>query len=334
MDEPIESQVPQREPFAVFRRKPSVTYILIALNVLAFLAMTAAGGTASTGVLVRFGAKDSALIWQGQYWRLLAPVFLHAGFVHLAANSYALWQLGRLVELLYGPYRMLAVYLSAGILATTASLIASPAISVGASGAIFGLFGAVLYFACRKPRVFRAIFGYQLFVVLAINVVIGFTLPNIDIFAHAGGLLSGFLAAAAVRLPDEPRRMPRSFLVALLFLGTVSYAVFPVSTSWHYHYFSGRRCLAATRPNLLRITWKRPIAFTRAMKTFGAPWRKPISTWEKSCLNAAVTAKPGSTSADRPRYTPPLRATWLRPFRLRPPATAAGPPPNAGPPSS
>lgn len=243
MEQTYQPGSPSPEPAAAALRKPIVTYALIALNLLAFVALTAAGGSSDAGVLVRFGAKDSALIWQGQYWRLLTPVFLHSGFLHLAFNSYAVLQLGRLVELLYGPIRMLLIYLSAGILATTASLIGSPALSVGASGAIFGLFGAVLYFGCRRPHVFRAVFGYRLFIVLAVNVFIGFSVPNIDNFAHLGGLISGFLAAAAVQLPNERRRAVRAALVALFFLAAVAYALFPAPTSWRYHYYSGRSML-------------------------------------------------------------------------------------------
>lgn len=234
---------PVFERVDINRRPPLVTYILMGANIAAFIAMTVLGGSTDPDVLVVLGAKDSALIWQGQYWRLLTPVFLHAGLMHLAFNTYALFQLGRLVEALYGRGRMLTVYLLAGVMATVASLIGSPALSVGASGAIFGLFGALLYFARQKPRAFRAIFGSRLYIVLAVNIFIGFTLPSIDNYAHLGGLVAGFLLAFAVGLPGDRLKVRAGIAVALIFAAVTLYGLFPTTSSWRYHYAAGRSML-------------------------------------------------------------------------------------------
>lgn len=234
---------PDTAPPQPARPRPVVTFALIGLNILAFLIMTIMGGSDKIDVLVRMGAKDSALIWQGQYWRLLTSAFLHAGLLHIGFNLYALYQLGQIGELIYGPRRMLGVYMLSGLMASVASLIGSPSLSVGASGAIFGLFGALLYFGWRLPRVFKQVFGYQIFVVLAINLFIGFSMPNIDNFAHLGGLVSGFLAALAIGLPGERKQPLKTAAVLTLFAAVTAYGIFPAPTSWHYHYYSGKALL-------------------------------------------------------------------------------------------
>ena len=174
--------------------RPRLTYGLLAAIVLVFAAMTLAGGSTDTQVLVRFGAKDNVLIAEGQVWRLFASMFLHIGVMHLVFNGYALLVLGTDVERLYGSARFLAIYLLAGLWGGLASFALSPDLSAGASGAIFGLLGAMVAFLRRERRVFGS-WGRQrllnLLGVAALNLVLGFTVPGIDNFAHLGGLFSG-----------------------------------------------------------------------------------------------------------------------------------------------
>lgn len=176
--------------------QPRVTYILLGINVLVWLAMTVVGGSTNTDVLIRFGAKANALVADGQVWRLLTSMFLHVGLMHLLFNSYALFIFGMEVERLYGSTRFLAIYLLAGLWGSLASFAFGPELSAGASGAIFGLLGTMLAFFRRHRETFGD-WGRQrllnLWGVAVFNLVLGFTVPGIDNLAHLGGLLSGVL---------------------------------------------------------------------------------------------------------------------------------------------
>jgi rhomboid protease GluP len=141
------------------------------------------------------GALIPALVAQGEWWRLLSSTFLHSGAVHLALNMLSLYFLGSFVEQAFGRGRFLALYLLSGISGGLAYLYFGgydqPA--VGASGAIFGLLGGVLGYALR-----RGTFSWQnplirqLLILLALNLYIGFSIPNISNTAHLGGLAGGF----------------------------------------------------------------------------------------------------------------------------------------------
>jgi len=214
-----------------------------------FIILTLKGGSQNTLVLLRYGAKDSGLIWEGQYWRLITPIFLHAGLTHLLLNAFSLFQMGGLIELMYGKLRMLVIFMASGFLATMASTIASPNISVGASGAIFGLFGALLYFGLRNPAIFRSVFGMRIYIVLAINLVMGVVIPNIDSVAHLGGLVGGFVTASGLGLPMERRpfslrkRIVFAALAITFFAGCTLFVLNPSEDNWRYHYYSGQSLL-------------------------------------------------------------------------------------------
>jgi rhomboid protease GluP len=191
--------------------RPRLTYALLAINVLVWLAMTAAGGSTDPEVLIRFGAKYNPLIADGQVWRLLTSMFLHIGLMHLLFNSYALFAFGMEVERLYGSARFLAIYLLAGLWGSWASFVLGSSLSAGASGAIFGLLGVMLAFFGRHREMFGE-WGRQRLLSLAgvagLNLVLGFTVPGIDILAHLGGLLSGALLGWLLAPQYEVRRDP------------------------------------------------------------------------------------------------------------------------------
>lgn len=235
----------QQQPKPV-RRLPVVTMSLLGIIAMVFVILTLNGGSQNTQVLLRYGAKDSGLIWEGQYWRLITPIFLHAGLTHLLLNAFSLFQLGSLIELMYGRARMLVIFMASGFLATLASMLASPNISVGASGAIFGLFGALLYFGLRNPAIFKSVFGVRIYMILALNLIMGVVIPNIDSFAHLGGLVGGFVAAGGLGLPRErrplsrPKKITYAVLACIFFLGITLYALNPSENNWRYHYYSGQ----------------------------------------------------------------------------------------------
>lgn len=181
-----------------------VTLALIVANVLVFVAMLLHGAglwhTATT-VPLQWGANFGPATQDGQWWRLGSALFLHFGILHLGLNMWALWDVGRLIEQLFGRWRFITLYLGSGIVGNLLSLAwqGNQAVSGGASGAIFSLYGALLVFLLRERAQvdrgdFRWLFGASsIFIVLAL--VMGQLVPGIDNAAHLGGLLAGALFA-------------------------------------------------------------------------------------------------------------------------------------------
>lgn len=179
------------------------TYLLIAINVLVFLAMTVMGGSTDTYVLTLFGAKINELIVAGEWWRLITPMFLHIGFTHLLMNMVSLFIIGTLVERIFGGWRFLTIYFVAGIAGVIASFVYSDSLSAGASGAIFGLFGALLYLIIKKPQIYWKTLGINVLFLLGINLAYGFVVSNVDQYAHIGGLIGGLLMAYCVAIKGQ-----------------------------------------------------------------------------------------------------------------------------------
>ena len=138
----------------------------------------------------------------GQWWRIFTVVLTHASWLHLGMNMLVLFQLGIIVERFYGKSRYAFILLLSTVLASGASLLldAQDQLSVGASGMIFGLFGAMVVAGKRMPVNYGQVVGY-----LVLNLVLGFAIPNVDWHAHVGGLLGGALAAVILRaFPKRP----------------------------------------------------------------------------------------------------------------------------------
>ncbi|HWQ40706.1 MAG TPA: rhomboid family intramembrane serine protease [Desulfosporosinus sp.] len=170
---------------------PFLTYILLGMNLIVFLLMTLAGGSTDQRVLVAFGAKVNTLIQAGEVWRLLTSTFIHIGIMHLVFNLYALWALGPLTEESFGHRRFFVIYIFSGLGGSIASFLFTTALSAGASGAIFGLLGALLYDSFKRPNLWKSGLGINLIIVILVNFGFGLTQPGIDNFAHLGGLLTG-----------------------------------------------------------------------------------------------------------------------------------------------
>ncbi|MFZ3102335.1 MAG: rhomboid family intramembrane serine protease, partial [Desulfitobacteriaceae bacterium] len=151
-----------------------ISYTLIGVNLIFFLILTAAGGSENQDVLIRYGAKVNELIDAGEYWRFLSSTFIHIGVIHLTFNLYALWVLGHFAEIRFGHGRFMALYLVSGICASIASYFFSTAISAGASGAIFGIMGGLLYYSWQHPDLWKNGFGKNLLVVIAVNLGFGY----------------------------------------------------------------------------------------------------------------------------------------------------------------
>lgn len=197
--------------------KPFFTYIFLALQILMFLLLELKGGSTNTETLIHYGAKFNPLIYEGEWWRLVSPIILHIGFLHLLMNSFALFYIGPAVERVYGKWKFLFIYLLSGITGSIVSFAFSPFLSAGASGAIFGCFGALLYLGVHNRKVFFRTMGSNLLIIVGINLALGFVIPNIDNAGHIGGLIGGFLAALIVQLPDYKK----IFLRIIGLIGTV-----------------------------------------------------------------------------------------------------------------
>lgn len=215
-------------PFATMRPQfylritpPFWSRVLLGINLFVFVAMIVYGivvyndynGTTNGQVLTTFGMKVDQLVAAGQIWRLFTAMFLHIGVLHLLSNLYALYILGPMVEGYYGHARFLAIYLLGGLTGSVASYAFSTAASAGASGAIFALVGATTVYFLRYRENFgargRAIVQ-NMFVVIAINLIFGLSVPFIDNWGHIGGLLGGAVVAWGLL----PRYQPPAVITA------------------------------------------------------------------------------------------------------------------------
>ncbi len=171
-----------------------VTYVIIALNIMTYIVTSYFSGNifdSNLNVLIFMGAKVNSLIDSGQYYRLFTCMFLHAGIIHLAVNMYSLYIMGTFIEKIYGKIKYVIIYFVSGIISSAFSYVFSPSISVGASGAIFGLLGASLVFALKMKRQVGRGFIVNIMFVIIMNLMIGFSVANVDNFGHLGGLIGG-----------------------------------------------------------------------------------------------------------------------------------------------
>ena len=180
-----------------------VTKILIAINVLVFLINLAQGSSLSqvSGLALREGRALRQLavhpggLAEGEWWRLITAAFLHGSLIHLGLNMLVLWFIGAPVEQAIGRGRFLALYIVSGLAGSAGALIFSPnAVTVGASGAIFGILGAALVLERQRNYVL----GGQALGLIVVNLVFTFAIPNISIGGHLGGLVGGALSMLAL----------------------------------------------------------------------------------------------------------------------------------------
>lgn len=210
--------------------KPYVTYGLIGLTVAIFGVQLLVGiGT----VAEDYGMWPFGIVLYGQWWRLLTAAFLHGSILHIAFNMYVLFALGPTLERVLGHGRFVVLYVVAALGGSVASYTFSDprTVSVGASGAIFGLMGALLVAGRRLKWDVR-----QVLILLAVNVVIGFISPDVDWRAHFGGLVVGALVAAVFVWTPTPFRAARvlwqSLGVLAILVGLVLVTVWRTGQLW------------------------------------------------------------------------------------------------------
>jgi membrane associated rhomboid family serine protease len=185
---------------------PRVTYALIAINVIAFLAeqgQFSIFGSGAHGTVIAEGTLDRFHVGvEHQYWRLVSSAFLHENLLHIGFNMYLLYLLGLMLERGIGSLRFALIYFTSLLAGSFGALLATAEPSLGASGAVFGLMGAaVVELRARRISVMESGIGG----LILINLVLSFTLSHISVGGHVGGLIGGTLAALAVRVADHRR---------------------------------------------------------------------------------------------------------------------------------
>ncbi|MED4070559.1 rhomboid family intramembrane serine protease [Priestia endophytica] len=202
-----------------FYGKPIFSSVFLFIQILFFFWLEFNGGSQNVETLIKYGAKHNELLLEGEWWRLITPIFLHIGLLHLLMNSIALYYVGTVVERIYGSSRFLLIYLIAGVSGTIGSFLFSPTVSAGASGAIFGCFGALLFFGYKSPKIFFDTLGTNVIMLVLFNIVFGFVVPGIDNAGHLGGLIGGFVAAGAVQLPKKQSKLASLVYIVILIIG-------------------------------------------------------------------------------------------------------------------
>lgn len=211
------------------QKKPFVTYLLIAINAVVFLAMYLFGkGSNDVYTLLNFGANYGPFVRMGEYYRLLTSAFIHIGVLHFLMNNYALYIIGTQLESFLGKFKFLAVYLLSAVSGSLLSIVFSDNISAGASGAIFGLFGSLLYFGYHYRVYLGTVLKSQVIPLIVLNLIIGFTVSGIDNAAHIGGLVGGYLITMALGVPYKSTRFEKvnGWILTSIFLGFLVFMAF------------------------------------------------------------------------------------------------------------
>jgi membrane associated rhomboid family serine protease len=205
--------------------KPALTWGLIAACLVMWLVTERAGSSESSYTLAQFGANVPGLVKAGDWWRLVASVFLHVGPLHLLFNLYALYLFGAFVERLAGRWEMFVVFMVAGICGSAASTwLGNPPLSAGASGAIFGLIGAATVISITFhsiPKHVRKVYIFNFIFITILQLLYGVFEPHIDNFAHAGGLVGGALIGLLLRPAGIEGRRETGFRVAGVIMALV-----------------------------------------------------------------------------------------------------------------
>ena len=189
-------------------RIPFLTFLIIAINVVVLVMMYVAGYPADMGVPLRFGAILPAYILDdGEWWRLFTAMFVHFGAGHFFANVLGLVIFGTRIERYFGRTAFTIVYVVSGLLGSLFSLYFTRGYAAGASGAIYGLIGAIFIYTRMTGRAVELMNWYSLVVFIGVGIAMGFMTPGVDNFGHLGGLIGGVIVGlgmvAVLRLRDR-----------------------------------------------------------------------------------------------------------------------------------
>lgn len=210
-------------------KKPIITVSLIIINVIVFILMYIFGkGSQDAFTLIKFGAFQKELILGGEYYRLITSAFLHIGIFHLLFNCYALYVIGRQLESFLGKIKFLIIYFVSALCGSLMSMIFPISISAGASGAIFGLLGSLLYFGYNYRVYLGTVLKSQIIPLILINLIFGFMVSGINNAAHIGGLIGGILITMSLGIKYKSKKSEQINGIVLLsiFLGFLIYMGF------------------------------------------------------------------------------------------------------------
>ncbi|MBQ6494915.1 MAG: rhomboid family intramembrane serine protease [Bacilli bacterium] len=207
-------------------KKPVITYLLIGICILMFI-ITYLFQREDIFIL---GGNIKDLTRNGEYYRLLTCIFLHGGIIHITCNMYSLYIIGTQLESFFGKIRYLIIFLLSGICGSVLSLAFSNSnsISIGASGAIFGLLGAILYFGYHYRVYLGNVLKNQIIPIILLNLGIGFIVSGIDNFAHIGGLIGGIFTTMACGIPGKEIKKDRinGLILLTIYLSFIIYLAF------------------------------------------------------------------------------------------------------------
>ncbi|NUF25734.1 rhomboid family intramembrane serine protease [Bombilactobacillus mellis] len=214
------------------RQLPWATYTILLIQVIVFGWEILQGGSENISALVAAGAKVNGLVAQGQWWRLITPIFVHIGWQHILINSLTLYFMGQQLEFLYGPLKFIGLYLLSGIGGNLMSFAfgSSASLSAGASTSLFGLFGlyVTLGLIFRKNEVIRQ-WAQQFLLLIILNLGTDIFMGGIDIWGHIGGALTGCLLGFVISVPQMQNSLSRLgriiSIVILLVLAVVLYQI-------------------------------------------------------------------------------------------------------------
>ncbi len=206
-------------------KKIIVTKIIIGLCILLYIVSLFISDNFNYALLI-MGANNRSLVLKGQIYRLITCAFLHGGLIHLVVNMYSLWIIGSQVENYLGKAKFIIIYLLSALMGSTFSLVfLGNSMSIGASGAIFGLMGSLLYFGYHYRLYLSNTLTTQLIPIIILNLFLGFTISGIDNMAHIGGLVGGYLATmiVGVKYKSTKSETINGIIVYALLIGFLVY---------------------------------------------------------------------------------------------------------------
>lgn len=200
-------------------KKIVITNVLIIINVIMYLLSITNSNILNSFVL------DPNAVRLGEYYRLITCTFLHGGLFHILFNMYALYTIGNQVETFVGKTKFLIIYLVSGLSGSLLSCVLNNNLSLGASGAIFGLMGCLLYFGYHYRLYLGTVLIRQIVPIIILNLIIGFTTTGIDNAAHIGGLVGGIFISMALGInsKDDKSSKINGYITSIIFLGFLFY---------------------------------------------------------------------------------------------------------------
>ncbi len=212
----------------IFRpKKIVVTKIIMLICIIMYIISLFISNNFSEALII-LGANQKNLVLKGEIYRLITCAFLHGSLIHLLVNMYSLWIIGSQVETYVGKIKFLIIYLLSAIMGSTFSLIfIGNSISIGASGAIFGLMGCLLYFGYHYRLYLSSALTNQIIPIIVLNLVFGFMMTGIDNAAHIGGLIGGYLSTMIVGLKYKSGKSEaiNGLIVYILLIAFLAYAL-------------------------------------------------------------------------------------------------------------